>query len=425
MEKKRKIIIIVGAVLALVAAGVVAGICLGRGKQNVRLGFYDLDSETEDLFVQLIKDSYKDDEKAPAITFEHLDTAGQSVDMILMPMGKLQDKLISSIETGKKNNPSLPVSVMSDTSTSIRQKAVFMENNVVSVPLLMDNVELDVYNDALALTDTTQLQTWADIEAFALASKNNFPYPIVFAGADAETTLSIFTALTESYSGREAYQEAVNSISRFFDEKDYMPDSSEIRELLEETVQSPESPLYAAASTLARWMNSGLIHPDIFNMTKRDVEIYMENHYSSIIITTLSDHRSMSNQALKGFTSLPRALGNGGNSVGFFPSVRPASQRYLTCPMISAVLLTKNRSSEKLVKTMLSEAFQAKLAFDTGLAPVNSQCQSPDIQSDDVRFFVAATNAPITPLNQAAFADKKEMEAFTQELKAFVKMMRK
>ena len=74
---------------------------------------------------------------------------------------------------------------------------------------------------------------------------------------------------------------------------------------------------------------------------------------------------------------------------------------------------------------MLSEAFQAKLAFDTGLAPVNSQCHSPDIQSDDVRFFVAATNAPITPLNQAAFADKKEMEAFTQELKAFVKMMRK
>ena len=177
MEKKRKIIIIVGAVLALVAAGVVAGICLGRGNQNVRLGFYELDSETEDLFVQLIKDSYKDDEKAPAITFEHLDTVGQSVDMILMPMGKLQDKLISSIETGKKNNPSLPVSVMSDTSTSIRQKAVFIENNVVSVQLLMDNVELDVYNDALALTDTTQLQTWADIEAFALHPKTIFHIP--------------------------------------------------------------------------------------------------------------------------------------------------------------------------------------------------------------------------------------------------------
>ena len=74
---------------------------------------------------------------------------------------------------------------------------------------------------------------------------------------------------------------------------------------------------------------------------------------------------------------------------------------------------------------MLSSGFQADLAFGSGLAPVDAQCQPPDILSDDVRFFVAATNAPLTPLDQAAFSNEKAMEAFVQELKTFIKVMRK
>ena len=74
---------------------------------------------------------------------------------------------------------------------------------------------------------------------------------------------------------------------------------------------------------------------------------------------------------------------------------------------------------------MLSQSFQTKLSFNTGLAPVNAQCQTPDILSDDVRFFTAATNAPLTPLGQAVFADEKTMESFAQELKTFVRIMRK
>ncbi|MBR6153902.1 MAG: hypothetical protein IKQ43_05645 [Treponema sp.] len=420
----RKILIIAGAVLFISVAAVITGVCLGNRAKSIKVGFYELDSDTEDIFVELIKNSFVDDKKAPSISFEHLDKADDSVDMILMPMGKLQDNLISSIDAGKKN-PSLPLSVMSEATSSMRQKAVLMGNNAISIPLLMDNVEMNILNDALAVTNTQQLQTWSDIEKFASDSKANFPYPIVFAGADAETTLSIITALTECYSGDEAYLEAVKSIIEFYDGKDYIPDSSEIAEFLETIASTPESPLYAALSTLARWINSGLIHPGIFTMTKRDVEIYMENRYSSIAIMTLSDHRRMSIQALKNFTSLPRALGNGGNSVGFFPSSRPAGKRYLTGSVISAVPLTKNKALTTLIKTMLSSGFQADLAFRTGLAPVNAQCQTPDIQADDVRFFIAATNAPLTPLNQAAFADQKEMEAFALEITTFIKKMRK
>ena len=425
MKINRKILIIAGAVLFLTLAAVTTGICLGNRTKDIKVGFYELDSDTENIFVELIKDSFTADKKSPSVSFTHLDQADDSVDLILMPMGKIQDNLISTIETGKKKNPSLPLSVMSETSSSIRQKAVLIENNAISIPILMDNVEMDILNDALAVTNTQQLQTWADIEKFATESKKNFPYPIVFAGADPVTTLSVITALTECFSGNEAYLEAVNSISEFFGNKDYIPDSSEIAEFLDTIASSPESPLYAALSTLARWINSGLIHPDIFNMTKRDVEIYMENHYSSIVIMTLSDHRSMSTQAIKNFTSLPRALGNGGNSVGYFPSSRPAAKRYLTGSVISAVPLTKNKALTTLVKTMLSSNFQADLSFKTGLGPVNSQCQSPDIQSDDVRFFVAATNPPLTPLSQAAFSDQKAIESFTLEITTFVKRMRR
>ncbi|MBO4320224.1 MAG: hypothetical protein J5857_07120 [Treponema sp.] len=425
MKLNKKILIIAGSALFLALAVIITILCLNRRTPGVKIGFYDLEKTTEDIFVELIKDSYAENKDAPAISFVHLDQIDSSVDLMLMPMGKKQDDLIASINSGKKKNPSLPFSVMSETTSSIRQKSLKIDDKVISIPLLMDNVELNISNDAIAMTDTKQLQTWKDIETFATSSQQFFPYPIVFAGADYPTLLSVFTALTECYSGKDAYDEAVNSISRFFDERNGIYDSSEILELLETLAGTPESPLYAAASTLARWINSGLLTVNVFNMTKRDVEIYMENRYSSVVITTLSDHRNMSTQATNKYTSLPRAVGNGGNSVGFFPSSRPASQRYLTCPVISAVPLTKNKSSATVIKTLLSKDFQSKISFYTGLAPVDAQCQTPDILSDDVRFFVAATNAPLTPLNQAAFSDEKQIESFAIELTGYVKKMRK
>ena len=425
MKINRKILIIIGAALFLAMAAIITALSLGNRTKGVKVGFYDLDPATEDLFVQLIRKSYEEDKKAPAISFEHLDQTDASVDLILMPMGKIQDNLISTIDTAKKKNPSLAFSVLSNTTTSVRQKAIQMDGNVISIPLLMDNVELEVSNNAIAMTDTMQLQTWKDIETFAADSQEYFPYPIVFAGADPVTLLNVFTALTESYSGKEAYQEAVDAISSFFEGKDFIPDPNETAEFIRTIAETPESPLYAAASTLARWISSGLLTANVFNMTKRDVEIYMESRYCSVAIMTLSDHRSLSTQAVKSFTTLPRALGNGGNSVGFFPSSRPASERYLTGSVISAVPLTKNKFLTDLVKTMLSQNFQADLAFGSGLAPVDAQCQPPDILSDDVRFFIAATNAPLTPLDQATFSDEKAMESFAQELKTFVRTMRK
>lgn len=424
MKINRKILIIIGAAVFLTAAAVITFVSIGSRDKGIKVGFYGIDSATEDIFVELVKNSFEDEKKAPSISFEHLDQADHSVDLLVMPMGKIQDDLVESIGGDRKKKPGLPLSVMSETTTSIRQKAAMLDGNVVSVPLLTDNVEIEISLGAVAMTDTRQIQTWADIEKFASESRQYYPYPIVFAGEDDETLLNVITALTEAYSGKDAYQEVLDSIREFFGESDGDMDSGEIRGLLEGLSQTPESPLYAAASTLSRWMKSGLVHPGIFNMTKRDVEIYMENHYSSIVITSLSDHRSMTAQATKDFTTIPRALGNGGNSVGFFPSSRPASQRNLTGTVISALLLSKNSNSEEVVRAMLSQDFQTKLAYKTGLAPVNAQCQSPDILSDDVRFFTAATNAPLTPLGSAAFTSEDDARDFALELRSLIKTFR-
>ena len=107
MSINRKIIIIIGAVVFLAMAALITALSLGNKTKSVKIGFYDLDPATEDLFVQLIRGSYEEDKKAPDISFEHLDQTDASVDMILMPMGKIQDNLISTIDTAKKNNPSL------------------------------------------------------------------------------------------------------------------------------------------------------------------------------------------------------------------------------------------------------------------------------------------------------------------------------
>ena len=73
---------------------------------------------------------------------------------------------------------------------------------------------------------------------------------------------------------------------------------------------------------------------------------------------------------------------------------------------------------------MLSrELIQGKLADDTGLVPVLANCHVPDHQADDIRYWIAATNAPLVPLGDAIFCESSGMEVFSDALTGYIKSL--
>ena len=423
MNKRNKIIIIIGAAVLLVAIAltvILLSVKKASGKLNVT--FYGLE-ESQELSIK--EEIQKLATEKISYTFQTLDSTKPMLpqlqggtDLVIAPAGKNADSVSASVKS--KKSPAVSNNILKGTSVSVRTAAVYNEDKkMVQVPILLDNVELLVSTKALKSTGTQAMQTWTDIEDFAVKAKEQYPYSIVFAGSDPDTLLALVTALTEAYSGKKACDGAKERISDFL-EKTPEPNNRECYDLILELAETPDTPLYTATQVISRWYKERLTHPNVFQMTKKDVEIYLQNDYAVLTFMTLTDHRKIDTNIMSKYTCLPRALGNGGNTVGFFPSVRTASGRNLTSPIIMAIPLTTNKLTKWTIEQLLSTPAQESLSAKTGLSPVLSNCIVPDIQADDVRFFVAATNAPIQPLGNSAFTEKSAKDTFTRELMGYI-----
>lgn len=423
MKKRNKIIIITGAAVLLVAVALTAILLsLKRASGKLSVTFYGLE-ENQELTIR--EEIQKLATEKISYTFQTLDPARPlstqipgNTDLVITHAGKNAD--IVSASPKSKKSPAISNSILKGSSVSVRTAAVYNEDKkMVQVPVLLDNMELLVSTKALKSTGTQSMRTWADIEDFSVKAREQYPYSIVFAGSDPDTLLSLVTALTEAYSGKKACDSAQEKISSFLG-KTPEPNNRECYDLIKELAESPDTPLYTATQIISRWYKERLTHPNVFQMTKKDVEIYLQNDYAVLAFMTLTDHRKIDTNIMSKYTCLPRALGNGGNSVGFFPSVRTASGRNLTSPIIMAIPLTPNKLTKWTVEQLLSTPVQESLSAKTGLSPVLSNCLVPDIQADDVRFFVAATNAPIQPLGNAAFTEKSSKDTFCKELTGYI-----
>lgn len=420
MKKRNKIIIITGAaVFAIALVLTIILLTLGKASGKLSVAFYGIDENQAAVIRDEIQKAKTD---KISFSFRTLDEGTplpdqikSGSDLLITPAGKNAFSVSNSLDS--KKSPALSSGILSSgTSVSIRTAAVYNSNKkLVQVPILLDNMELLVSTKALKNTGTQTITTWDDIEEFTTKAKSLYPFSIVFAGSDSETLLSLVTALTEAYSGKKACDAASDLISAFF-ERNPTADSMTCFDFVKEIAETPDTPLYTATQVLSRWHRERLVHPNVFQMTKNDVAKYLENDYSVLTFMTLSDHRKIDSNIMNRYTTLPRALNNGGNTVGFFPSVRTATGRNLTCPMIVAIPLSTNKLTKYTVEHILKTPIQESLSAKTGLSPVLSNCTVPDIQADDVRFFVAATNAPIQPLSASAFTEKSRRDFFAKEL---------
>lgn len=312
-------------------------------------------------------------------------------------------------ESKAGKNSALLADLTSEMTSSMRAAAKTAKNEknenderkVSVVPLLSDNLEIDIGTRAFRNSGMSAISTWSDIENFSKIQKRKIEFPLVFAGADGKFFLDILGGLAEAFDGQDSYKKAreilKNSAGKRFN----------AAQLADDLAQNPDSPLITSVRNLKNWQKNGLLNPNTFALSKKDVNAFVSSGLASGFFMSLSDHRNFGGK-ISNYSSI------------YLPSENNAAARFFTSATVCAVPLKKSKSVEKLIKTLVSQEGQENLSRATGLAPVLAHCRTPDKQADDVRYWIAATNTPNAGLGNEIFFTPAQYRQLAKELAAKV-----
>lgn len=305
----------------------------------------------------------------------------------------------------EKKSGGISVSLLNGMTSSIKQLVEEKKQKIYSVPLLIDNYELDVNLEKFYASNIKQLNVLSDLEKLAKVTKSSTPSPIVFAGADDERLINFFGALIEAVSGSETLNSARTKISNKIAEGKVS--QNDFYDLLTGLTGS-KGELNDTFKILKNWQNQGLLPKNITSITTKDISAFLQADLSTAAFMTLSDHREIERDIISNYSSV------------YYPAVQQNVPRSFTSPVIFAVPLSKDKVSQKAVYK-LSDELQTKLSAATGLAPVQANCPVPDVQADNVRYWVAASGTPVTPFAQSLFVSKQQQNSFAEALRSLLR----
>jgi hypothetical protein len=96
------------------------------------------------------------------------------------------------------------------------------------------------------------------------------------------------------------------------------------------------------------------------------------------------------------------------------------TQRSFSAPMICAISFGKKKSPRSIVASLLTDEAQSSLCIASGLSPVNARAPAPDMEADDIRYWVASSDVPNAGLDKDAFLTPAERRAFADQIVNFV-----
>lgn len=420
LSKRSIVIISLLAVFVLFIAGILLAVNSNKFSKYTEVALYGLnDTQQKAITTQLEKITNAKGKNIPIKVVALNNTtplssqAKNKFDIIITTMGQNANDTLKLISAKKAKAIFMPQTILEGTTISVKQSVLKDSNgNLKAVPILLDNYEIDIDRTILNQCGIKTISTWQDIEKFALAAKKYVKSPIVFAGGDSDTFLGIVGALTEAFSGKQAYDKVVETIHKSIyenEDKDFVPTTQDYENIIKSLSENEDSPLFNALQVLIRWQRLGLLNSETFNMKQNDVTAFMEAKLAPIAFMTLSQHREVEHNIIERYSSI------------YFPSERTATSRYFTAPMIIAIPYSKNKNVTTVITNLISSNGQEQIGRSTGLAPVLANCRVADHQADDARYWIAATNAPIVPMGKAIFTDKKTADDFAKVLASYIK----
>lgn len=335
----------------------------------------------------------------------------KKADLVFTLMGKEADNIVASIP--EKNFSSSLFDSKTIGSASISAATVALESpfsgnkKVSQIPILFDGYEMLLSKPTMEYTNTNRIASWLDIENFAEKAKDSCPAPIVFAGGDDDILLGVLSVIIEALEGKETHHNLIKTI---------LTAGGDMKELVKKLSQE-DQPLEEVMKRFARWKKNKIFTTDILNMNCEEVRLLLERHTSAVSILPLSEHRKIAPGAVKYLTTIPIHTSE---MDFYFPSMRALNTRAVISPMVCMISRTPNSTLKNAAKALVQEENQEFLARSSGLAPLLANCKIPDMQSDDIRFWIAASSKPEIPLGLAAFDNEKKKHQFAQAIRQYI-----
>ena len=322
----------------------------------------------------------------------------QKADIVFVNRGKNSD--FAAARAAKKHT-TFDIDILKGMTTSVRKTAFVQNEKVAAVPLLLDNYELDVHTEKFQASNIKTLNTLEDLEKLARITKSSTPSPIIFPGGDNDFLINIFGALVEAVSGKSACVEGKEKLANLIDsgKANYNSYVETLKELFADGNAYCET-----YKLLKSWSQKEILPKNIYQINVRDMKIFMQTEIITAAFQNLSEHRTFERPVIAKYASV------------YIPAVTETSERNFTSPVVLGISLTKDKIARSAIEKLADE-FQGQLSFATGLAPVQASCSVPDVQADDVRYWVAASDEPLPALADWIFTTKGQKNVFADALR--------
>ena len=290
----------------------------------------------------------------------------------------------------------LPESVYNLFPASVRHTGKV--NNVPKMlPLLLDHYELACYRTHRNSAGLTLPETFDEFKSYLHTIKSYADYPLICAGKTDATLTAFISAFTESLAGSKGYATLVKAAARADHLSDvlYVPLGKNIS-------------LASILNIIKQWQHDGLIHPQWYNITEKDIESYMEEHRLGAIFMPLSEHRLKPLILIKYYDAVQFPKGDAANHA-------------LIAPVLVGMAFRNDTAQLAVLEHLAHTDVQTLLSQQSKLTPVSARAEAHDVQADNVRFWAAScTEGPVPELGQAAFASPVKTAVFAEEIRAYM-----
>lgn len=411
-----KKIVIIG-IAAIVAIFAMILIILAIAGRRPTVAFYGIPEAQQEQIVKVLQDTARkpgkktdpfiiktyNTEKPLALELKH----GKRPSAIFM-YRSASAEIVTDIAS--KKNSGYPESRIEPFTSSIRLTTLKdAKGKITTLPLLTDFYQIDINREMLLRAGITTIRTWDDITNAAKKVKNsealvkNSGAPIIFAGGDDTELINITGALVESTTGITAWNAVSDAVKKNITGGKIKED--DFYALIKTLSADKNTPLYNSLSLLKNWDQSRLLFNGAYRMTTKDVQMFMENELTGIVFDTLGQHRLTAQRPLLKYSTI------------YYPSRPDATERNFTAPEIIVIPLRRTNTVNTAIAKLASEK-QDMLCRVTGLAPVKADSAVPDKQSDDARYWVAASGEPLMPFADALFTDPQTKASFAAALRS-------
>lgn len=291
-------------------------------------------------------------------------------------------------QTSPRAKP-MPAAYLTHVPVSIARQAVKYQNTFKSMPMLYDFYQLDVHYPLYKRSKVPTLDYWNDFIRVAKIEQNFTETPILFAGADDENFLNIFSMFAEAILGCDDYSEALELIYQACT-ADYAANSDDYANLIEllQDFTTPGGLFYPVLAEIRSLLDQKLLNPSSFTLKPDEAIAAVNNEQCGFFFTSLSNHYSIDNSVLPSYKSV------------YCPSYPFFETRKFIAPSYCAIALSGTKANLRQIVNLTSTQ-QASLSAATGYVPVQAKCAVRDDATEQARYFVAASDGPLKPLPAA------------------------